>query len=118
MSTPVTKGSHGRTRLVTIASIAAVTVAGAFAVAANIGILNATETNTVGALNTADLAPPKTQIVDVTPTRLMPADTSTSIARIPTAAEPIVTAAPTTRAAKRSSSGEGTHEYEGGQDDD
>jgi hypothetical protein len=56
----------GRTKLITIASIVVVGASGAFAVGANIGILNAADNTEVGALSAAgDLTTPNTQVVDV-----------------------------------------------------
>lgn len=56
----------GRTKLITIASIVSVGAAGAFAVGANIGILNAAGNTEVGQLSAAgDLTTPSTQVVDV-----------------------------------------------------
>ena len=56
----------GRTRLITAASIATVVVAGAFAISANLGILNAADNNKVGQLSAAGATPtPGTEVVDV-----------------------------------------------------
>jgi hypothetical protein len=56
----------GRTRLITIVSIAAVGLAGATAVSANIGILESASDSPVGkALVTGDLGTPSTQVVGV-----------------------------------------------------
>jgi hypothetical protein len=56
----------GRTRLITIVSIVAVGLAGATAVSANIGILDAASDNTVGNVSAAgDLTTPSTQVIDV-----------------------------------------------------
>lgn len=64
----------GRTRLVTIVSIVAVSLAGATAVSANIGILNSASDSPVGdASVTGDLSGAATEVVDV-----YLADTSTS----------------------------------------
>jgi hypothetical protein len=66
----------GRTRLITIASIVAVGLAGATAVSANIGILDSASDSPVGNASAAgDLATPPTQVVDV----YLP-DTTTSTA--------------------------------------
>ena len=67
----------GRTRLVTIVSIAVVGIAGATAVSANIGILDQSSDQDVGELSAAaDLATPSTQVVDV----YLPADPATTLA--------------------------------------
>lgn len=71
MSTNERQAPAGRTRwitprLVTGVSIAAVAAAGALALGANIGILDAADNSTVGTLAAAgDLTPPSTQVVDV-----------------------------------------------------
>ena len=66
MTTTKPRGRFRRTRLITIASIAAVVVAGAFAISANVGILNAADNNEVGQLSAAGAAStPNTQVVDV-----------------------------------------------------
>jgi len=67
MTSPTPTGWFtGRTKYITIASIIAVGAAGAVAVAANIGILNAAGDSGVGTLSaTGDLAPPSSQVVDV-----------------------------------------------------
>ena len=58
MTTPTTSGwFSGRTKLITFASVAAVAVAGAIAVGANLGILNAAADTNVGSLSaTGDTA--------------------------------------------------------------
>ena len=74
----------GRTRLITIVSIVAVGLAGAAAVSANIGILEAASDSNVGNVSAAgDLTPPATQVVDV----YLPSETpsTTSIAAAPVA---------------------------------
>ena len=66
MKTPQQSGWFaGRTRLITIASIVAIGVAGATAIGANIGILNAASNNEVGNLSAAGDLTPSTQVVDV-----------------------------------------------------
>ncbi len=56
MNTPrATSSPSRRTRLITATSIVAVALAGAFAVSANLGILNRTQKSPVGTLATADL---------------------------------------------------------------
>lgn len=56
----------GRTKLVTIASAVAVAAAGAFAIGANVGILNAADDTNLGELSaTGAVAPPSSQVVDV-----------------------------------------------------
>ncbi len=66
MTTPQQSGWFaGRTRLITIASIVAIGVAGATAIGANIGILNAASNNEVGNLSAAGDLTPSTQVVDV-----------------------------------------------------
>jgi hypothetical protein len=56
----------GRTSLITAVAIAGVVVAGAVAVGANIGILNAADDSDIGNLSAAgDLIPADTQVVDV-----------------------------------------------------
>lgn len=56
----------GRTRLITVISFVAVGLAGAAAVSANIGILDATSSSNVGnASATGDLVTPSTQVIDV-----------------------------------------------------
>lgn len=66
MTTTKPRGRFRHTRLITIASIAAVVVAGAFAISANVGILNAADNNKVGQLSAAGAAStPDTQVVDV-----------------------------------------------------
>jgi hypothetical protein len=56
----------GRTKLITIASIVTVGASAAFAVGANIGILNAADSTNVGELTAVDdLTTPNTQVVDV-----------------------------------------------------
>jgi hypothetical protein len=56
----------GRTRLVTIVSIVAVSLAGAAAVSANVGILDKASDSSVGNLSaTGDLTTPSTQVIDV-----------------------------------------------------
>lgn len=68
---------NGRTRLVTIVSIAAVGLAGATAVSANFGILDTPSDSKVGdASATADLAAPSTQVIDV----YLPSDSTTAVA--------------------------------------
>jgi hypothetical protein len=65
----------GRTRLITIVSIVAVGLAGAAAVSANIGILDAASESNVGNVSAAgDLTPPATQVVDV----YLPSETSST----------------------------------------
>lgn len=77
----------GRTRLITIASIVAVGLAGATAVSANIGILDAASDSTVGNVAaTGDLTTPSTQVIDV----YLPAASATTAAT----AAPVVTASP------------------------
>jgi hypothetical protein len=61
---PHTGWFTGRTRLITIVSILAVGVAGATAVGANIGILNAASESNVGSVTAGDLTA-DTQVVDV-----------------------------------------------------
>lgn len=52
--------------MITIVSIAAVSAAGALALGANIGILDAADDSSVGTLAAAgDLTPPSTQVIDV-----------------------------------------------------
>jgi hypothetical protein len=59
-------GSQHRTRWITVVSIAAVSAAGALALGANIGILDAADDSSVGTLAAAgDLTPPSTQVIDV-----------------------------------------------------
>jgi hypothetical protein len=67
MSTPHEKKRFiGRTSLVTAAAIAGVVFAGAVAIGANIGILNAADDSEIGSLSAAgDLVPADTQVVDV-----------------------------------------------------
>jgi hypothetical protein len=66
MNTPQPNGRSGRTRLVTILAMATVGIAGAVAIGANIGILDAAGASTTGNLSAAnDLVPPSTQVVDV-----------------------------------------------------
>jgi hypothetical protein len=66
MKTPQQSGWFaGRTRLITIASVVAIGVAGATAIGANIGILNAASNNEVGNLSAAGDLTPSTQVVDV-----------------------------------------------------
>ncbi|HEX4981179.1 MAG TPA: hypothetical protein VFV63_05750 [Ilumatobacteraceae bacterium] len=82
MSTPPNKKRFiGRTSLITAAAIAGVVFAGAVAVGANIGILNAADDSEIGSLSAAgDLAPADTQVVDVyldEPTTTTAATTST-----------------------------------------
>jgi hypothetical protein len=56
----------GRTRVITVASVVAVCLAGATAVSANVGILDHASESAVGnASAIGDLAPPATQVVDV-----------------------------------------------------
>jgi len=56
----------GRNRLITIASVAAIGMAGAVAIGANVGILNAADSNKVGTVASAgDLLNPTPQTVDV-----------------------------------------------------
>lgn len=78
MTTPQPSGWFtGRTKLITIASIVAVGLAGATAVSANIGILNAADDSNVGTLSAAgDLVPVDTQVVDV----YLDEQTSTTVA--------------------------------------
>jgi hypothetical protein len=62
---PISPAS-GRTRLVTASAVVAVVVAGAFAIAANVGILQRSNDSGVGTLAAAgDLAPVDTRVVDV-----------------------------------------------------
>jgi hypothetical protein len=67
MSTPHEKKRFiGRTSLITAAAIVGVVAAGAIAVGANIGILNAADNSEIGSLSAAgDLVPANTQVVDV-----------------------------------------------------
>ncbi len=66
MNTPrATSNPSRRTRLITATSIVAVALAGAFAVSANLGILNRTQKNPVGTLATADLTTTIPQAVNV-----------------------------------------------------
>lgn len=66
----------GRTRLITIASIVAVGVAGATAVSANMGILSAASDTSVGTVSVAgDLTPPADSVIDV----YLPDTTSTAV---------------------------------------
>ena len=66
MTTTKPRGWFGRTKLITIASIAGVAAAGAFAISANVGILNAADNNKIGQLTAAGAATtPNTQVVDV-----------------------------------------------------
>lgn len=66
MTTTKPRGWFGRTKLITIASIAGVAAAGAFAISANVGILNAADNNKIGQLSAAGAATtPNTQVVDV-----------------------------------------------------
>lgn len=79
----------GRTRLITIVSIVAVGLAGATAVSANMGILDAASNSTVGTVSAAgDLTTPANQVIDV----YLPADTSTTATptTAPAAASPAV----------------------------
>jgi hypothetical protein len=83
MSTPHEKKRFiGRTSLITAAAIAGVVFAGAVAVGANIGILDAADNSEIGSLSAAgDLVPANTQVVDVyldEPTTTTPATTSTT----------------------------------------
>jgi len=56
----------GRTRLITIVSIVAVGLAGATAVSANIGILDAASNSNIGTVSASgDLTTPSTQVIDV-----------------------------------------------------
>ena len=56
----------GRNRLITIASVAAIGMAGAVAIGANVGILNAADSNKVGTVASAgDLLTTTPQTVDV-----------------------------------------------------
>jgi len=74
----------GRTRLITIASIVAVGLAGATAVSANIGILDSASDSPVGIASVnGDLSTPPTQVVDV---YLPETTTSTTTAPAPTLA--------------------------------
>ena len=84
MSTPHEKKRFiGRTSLITAAAIAGVVFAGAVAVGANIGILNAADDSEIGSLSAAgDLVPADTQVVDVyldEPTASTAATTSTMV---------------------------------------
>lgn len=78
MTTPRTSSrSPRRTALITGVSVAAVALCGAFAVSANLGILNGTQSNQVGSLATADLTPTAPQVVNVqldaaTPSTVLP----------------------------------------------
>lgn len=66
MTTTKPRGWFGRTKLITIASIAGVAAAGAFAISANVGILNAADNNKLGQLSAAGAATTlNTQVVDV-----------------------------------------------------
>lgn len=70
MNTPQRQKPAGwfssRTRLITIVSIVAVGLAGAAAVSANIGILDAASDSDVGTVSAAgDLTPPATEVIDV-----------------------------------------------------
>jgi hypothetical protein len=66
MTTTKPRGWFGRTNLITIASIAGVAAAGAFAISANVGILNAADNSKLGQLSAAGAATtPNTQVVDV-----------------------------------------------------
>jgi hypothetical protein len=77
-TTPPTKPAgwfSGRTRLITIVSIVAVALAGAAAVSANVGILDAATESEVGNVSVAgDLTPLAPQVVDV----YLPADASST----------------------------------------
>jgi hypothetical protein len=75
-STKPTGWFSGRTRLVTIVSIVAVGLAGATAVSANIGILDAASDSSVGNVSAAgDLTPPPTQVIDV----YLPSETASTV---------------------------------------
>ena len=63
MTTTNPRGWLGRTKLITIASIAGVAAAGAFAISANVGILNAADSNKLGQLSAETT--PNPQVVDV-----------------------------------------------------
>ena len=82
MTTPHEKKRFiGRTSLITAAAIAGVVFAGAVAVGANIGILNAADDSEIGSLSAVDLVPADTQVVDVyldEPTASAAATTSTT----------------------------------------
>lgn len=82
-----------RTRLVTLAAIAAVGASGAIAIGANIGILDAANDSSTGNLSAAgDLAAPSTQVIDV---YVDPSTTSTTAASAGGAQEFAVDAAGT-----------------------
>jgi hypothetical protein len=67
----------GRTRLITIVSVVAVGIAGASAVSANLGILDAAANSDVGSVSAAgDLTPPPASVIDV----YLPAQTATTMA--------------------------------------
>ena len=80
----------GRTRLITIASIVAVGLAGATAVSANIGILDAASDSAVGNVSASgDLTTPSTQVIDV----YLPSASTTTAAPAATAAPAVGSAA-------------------------
>jgi hypothetical protein len=67
----------GRTRLITVVSVVAVGIAGATAVSANLGILDAAANSNVGTVSAAgDLTAPPTSVIDV----YLPSQTSTTAA--------------------------------------
>lgn len=71
-------------------SIAAVSAAGALALGANIGILDAADDSSVGTLAAAgDLTPPSTQVIDVYVTDPAPADTGVPVATTAAPATPV-----------------------------
>ncbi len=77
----------GRTRLVTVLSIVAVGFAGATAVSANMGLLDAASNANVDTLSaTGDLTTPSNQVIDVylpDPTSTIPSTTPSTIAASP-----------------------------------
>jgi hypothetical protein len=73
----------GRTRLVTIVSIVAVGLAGAAAVSANIGILDAASDSNVGNVSAAgDLTPASTQVIDVPASEMSSTTSNTAAAPV------------------------------------
>jgi len=73
----------GRTRLITIVSIVAVGLAGATAVSANIGILDAASNSNIGTVSASgDLTTPSTQVIDV----YLPSTTGTPTTAVQTTA--------------------------------
>jgi hypothetical protein len=106
-----------RTTLITAVAVAGVLIAGTAAVAANIGILNATTDTTIGSLTATDnlvpAAPVDVQsVVEVSPTPDTP---------VPSVVDPVdvVPAAPVAQSVPHDDEHSGGHDsYEGANDDD